>query len=251
MELSEIIKLGFLLVGGLFSGFYAAGVGGGGLISFPLLLLAGLPPVPAIATNKFASIFLQVSSSLKYYREGKVHIRKLLPYLILSTIGVVIGSLIVVSINQEIMRIIIIFLLIIVAIIFIWKKDWGLKERKVGKRNKTLGSIGVSVAGVYYGFFGPGLGPISIFLYLVLGLNYLQAAAATRLTYFFGAIVASTIFISQGLVEFIYAIPLAVGWIIGGWFGAGYAVKKGERWLKIILIIIISITIIKQVIDLF
>ncbi len=251
MELSEIIKLGFLLVGGLFSGFYAAGVGGGGLVSFPLLLLAGLPPIPAIATNKFASIFLQASSSLKYYREGKINIRKILPYLILSTIGVVVGSLIVVLINQEVMRVIIIILLIVVAGVFLWKKDLGLRERKVGKKIKTLGSIGIAVSGVYYGFFGPGLGPISIFLYLVLGLNYLQAAAATRLTYFFGAIVASTIFISQGLVEYIYAIPLAAGWIIGGWLGTGYAVKKGERWLKIILIIIISITIIKQVIDLF
>ena len=253
MELLDLQTLGFLLFFGFMASFIDSVVGGGGLISIPALMWTGLPPITVLGTNKAAAVMGAFTSFVTFVRSGKVDawlIRRLFP---LSLIGSGIGVLTVRLIPSEMLRPLVVVMLILVLVYSILKKDWG-KESTYQGMSKRLLLLSGTVAfafGFYDGFFGPGTGSFLLFAFLMVGFDFLGAAANARALNFASNISASILFTYFGSVNFAYAIPMGLAMIVGAWCGAHMALSKGTGYVRPLFIIMTTILIGKQLMDLF
>lgn len=128
-----VIALGFL------AAFIDAVVGGGGLVSIPALLATGMSPATALGTNKLASSFGSLTSSLKFLRARHVDFRMVMKLFPLSFLLSVCGALLAVRMPGEILKPLVLIMLIFVLIYTLVKKDWGvLRRRRYSPRKKLF-----------------------------------------------------------------------------------------------------------------
>ena len=243
----------FLVLFGFFAAFIDSVVGGGGLISLPALLWIGLPPHLALGTNKAAAVMGALASFVTFVRSGLVNgwlIRRLFP---LSLIGSALGVIVVRQISPDILRPLVIVMLCIVLLYSIFKRDWGRENHFPGvTRRILLLSMGIAFAfGFYDGFFGPGTGSFLLFSFLLLGYDFLGAAANARALNFASNIAGVTTFLLFGLVDFSYALPMGISMILGAWCGAHMALRKGTGYVRPLFILMTTVLIGKQLLDLF
>ena len=99
--------------------------------------------------------------------------------------------------------------------------------------------------GIYGGFFGGGFGSFIMFLLLFSGFTFIKSAAIGRVVGFIMSLTATIVFAFNGLIHYPYAISIGLGSAIGSWVGVSIALKKGNKYIKTLFIIIILLTIIK------
>lgn len=251
MDQISIEMLSFILGAGFVAAFIDSVVGGGGLISMPALLLTGLPPVVVLGTNKLASVCGSSTSSISFLRSGKMNLG-LVKYLFpLSLIGSILGAYTVRLIPPAFLKPLVIVMLILVAIYTVLKKDWGDESTYQGINNRIgiLGGCAAFVLGFYDGFFGPGTGSFLIFVFLMLGFDFVVAAGnakALNLASNLGAVIT---FLLAGSVNYIYGISMGVAMIIGAIAGSRVAIAKGATYVRPLFISITAILIGKQLWD--
>lgn len=236
---------------GFIAAFIDSVVGGGGLISVPTLMWAGLPLLNVLGTNKVASCMGACAGFLTYLRSGTIDKKIMRVMFPLSFVGSIIGVFVVREIPPDFLRPLVVVMLIVIAIYSVAKKNWDADKISASRKNYLLGVILIFVLGFYDGFFGPGTGSFMLFLYLMMGYGFLGAAANARAANFASNLAAVIIFMSLGLVNFFYAIPMGCGMILGAYFGAKMAISKGAAYVRPLFIGITIILVGKQLIELF
>ena len=236
---------------GFIAAFIDSVVGGGGLISVPTLMWAGLPMLNVLGTNKFASTMGALAGFLTYLRSGTIDKKIMRIMFPLSFIGSVIGVFVVREIPPDFLRPLVVVMLIIIAIYSVAKKNWNSDKVSSSHKNYLLGVILIFALGFYDGFFGPGTGSFMLFLYLMMGYGFLGAAANARAANFASNLAAVIIFTGFGLVNFSYALPMGCGMILGAFCGAKMAISKGAAYVRPLFIGMTIILIGKQLIELF
>lgn len=243
----------FICIAGFFGAMVDAIVGGGGLITIPALLAAGLPTHLALGTNKFASSMGTISSAYHYYKSGEVNF-KLLKYLLpLSLVGSAIGVLTVLAIDPSFLKVFIIFMVLIIGLYTLLKKDLGLHNRFTGlNKKKIVLAMGLALAlGFYDGFFGPGTGSFIIFgLIGIFGYDFKKASANSKFMNFTSNFTALVLFLINGEIMFKIGIPMAIAMIVGAKVGAHLAVKNGARFIKPVFVTVSFALVIKMGFDL-
>ena len=250
MEL-DFTVMAAMTVMGFIAAFIDSVVGGGGLISVPTLMWAGLPMLNVLGTNKFASTMGAFAGFLTYLRSGTIDKKIMRVMFPLSFIGSVAGVFVVRQIPPDFLRPLVVVMLIVIAIYSVAKKNWGSDKKSVRVSHYLLGLIMIFALGFYDGFFGPGTGSFMLFLYLVMGYGFLGAAANARAANFASNLAAVIIFTGFGLVNFSYAIPMGCGMILGAACGAKMAITKGAAYVRPLFIGMTVILIGKQIIELF
>lgn len=202
MEL-DLLNVIIIIFFGFVGAFFNAVVGGGGLITLPALLSVGLPPSAAIATNKLAASMGNLTSSLTFLKAGKIDIKLLGPILPFVFIFSMLGAWTVHLMDSELLRPLIIVMLSVVLIYTMIKKNWGqLEERKpLNWKRGILFFAGIVLLGFYDGFFGPGTGSFIMFIFLMAGFDFLQAAGNAKLLNFISNIAALIMFLILGEVS--------------------------------------------------
>lgn len=225
----------FLCLGGFLAAFVDSIAGGGGLISMPVLLMAGLPAHLALGTNKFAGSFGCFSSAYKYSKSGKTNIellKKLIPFTIL---GCLLGVKCVLSISENILNILVFLMILIVALYTYLKKDLGKEDKfeNLSKENIKKGIIMAFALGFYDGFFGPGTGTFLTFAFIkIYGFDFLHASANTKILNFTSNFIALILFMFSGQILYKVAIFYAISMVLGGYIGAKVAINKGSQLIK-------------------
>lgn len=225
------------------AGFLAAAVdsiaGGGGLISLPALIAAGIPPHLSLGTNKFASTCASFTSTLTFAKSGKIYF-PLIKYLIPCTlIGAAIGVQTVLQIDQRILQILIVVLVFAVAIYTTVKKDFGNESKFTGlsKRKIIYGCLFAIALGFYDGFFGPGTGSFLIFLFIsIYGFDFVTSAGNGKILNFVSNITSLVLFAFHGKIMYAAGIPMALSMIVGARVGTKIAIKNGAKVIKPIFI---------------
>lgn len=237
----------FLCFGGFLAAFIDSIAGGGGLISMPVLLMAGLSPHLALGTNKFAGAFGCFSSAYRYKKSGKTNnelLKKLIPFTIF---GCILGVKCVLSISDTILNILVFIMILVVAIYTYFKKDLGSENtfETLTSKNIKLGIIMAFSLGFYDGFFGPGTGTFLVFaLIKIYGFDFLHASANTKILNFTSNFTALILFMFNGQILYNIAIFYAISMAIGGYVGAKVAIKKGSTLIKpIFLVMAIGVAI--------
>ncbi|PGZ97235.1 hypothetical protein COE51_14930 [Bacillus pseudomycoides] len=229
-----------LIAFGFLASFIDSVVGGGGLISLPALMFIGLPPASAIATNKLAATMGSFTSTVYFIRSKKVDFRivgKLIPFTI---VGAIAGAVVVKYIPPDVLQPLVLVLLVLIAIFIILKKDWGSVStyKKMTKGKTFLFYFVILMLGFYDGFFGPGTGSFLIFAFLLIGMDFIGAAASGRVLNFVSNIVSLITFLFLGAIHFKYGLIMGLSMIAGAYFGSRFAVKQGIGYIRILFLIV-------------
>ncbi|MBU4486244.1 MAG: TSUP family transporter [Candidatus Delongbacteria bacterium] len=246
MELSVLTYI-LLFIAGTAAGFIDSIAGGGGLITVPVLLLAGLPPQMALGTNKFQSTFGSITSSYNYVKNGKADLRIALRGIIFTFIGASIGTVAVQFTSNDFLMKLIPFLLTGVLIYLLVSPKAGEIEREKRMSAKWFYMIFGLAIGFYDGYFGPGTGAFWVILIVFfLGQEMVSATAYTKVMNVTSNITALLFFVIGEKVLFLPGLAMGIGEVLGAKIGSGLVIKNGVKFIKpffytIVVIIIISL----------
>jgi len=234
-----MINLILLCIAGFFAALVDSIAGGGGLISVPAFMLAGLPPRLTLGTNKFSATTASFTSSIKFIKSGKVKF-DILKYLIPFTlIGAALGVYTNQKINEKFLYPMVLILILFVGIYSFFSKSVGLEYNFKGISAKTIfpGILLALGLGFYDGFFGPGTGSFLIFgLISIFGFDFLRASSNAKILNFISNITSLIIFAFYKQIDYSYGIPVAIFMILGAQVGTKLAITKGSKLIKPIFI---------------
>ena len=251
-----IYTLSILVVLAFVAGFIDAVVGGGGLIQLPALLIS-LPHnrLPTLfGTNKIAALTGTSIAAYQYSKRIKFNYNLLAAISFCAFIASYLGAKTVSIIDVNSLKPIILVILILIAVYTFIKKDLGSIQTRSLSFNKQLiyGSlIGFSV-GFYDGFFGPGTGSFFVLGFVViLGFEFVTASAYSKIINCMTNISALIVFIRQGNYLLEIAVLMSIFNIVGSIIGSKIALKKGNQFVRIIFLIIVTLMIIRYGYDIF
>lgn len=252
----NFLTLIFLSIFSFIAGFIDAVVGGGGLISVPALLiqLPNLALPTLFGTNKIASLSGTSIAAYQYSKKIKFDYKLLFWVSISSFVSSFCGAKVVSYIHVNQLKPLILIILILIALYTFLKKDLGAFQSKQLSQNKkiVLGSLLGILVGFYDGFFGPGTGSFFVLGFVVwLGFEFLEASAYSKIINCVTNISALIVFIREGHFILPLAIIMAVFNISGNWLGSHIALKKGNQFIRIIFLLIVSIMILRYGYDIF
>ncbi|WP_129672002.1 sulfite exporter TauE/SafE family protein [Candidatus Chloroploca sp. Khr17] len=247
----ELWQLGLLFLAALVAGAINSVAGGGSFISFPALLLVGVPPIAANATNTTA-LWPGIAASVgAYRRELSLQKRGIMLFSGLSMLGGLIGALLLLRTREAVFTEMIPYLLLLATLVFAFSPWLTAQARRLshsaentpGQRFVILG-IYLSIA-VYGGFFGAGLGILTLAVLSLMGqenIHEMNALKTLQATLINGIAVAA--FILAGIVEWPMALIMILGAIIGGYGGAAIARKLDPLLVRrLVIALSVSLTI--------
>ena len=237
----------------LVAGFIDAIAGGGGLITLPMYLVAGLPTHLALGTNKMGSFMGTGVALIKYSKLGYVPLKESVAGVIFAITGSQFGSRLALLIPDRSFKIMLLFVLPLTAYYVIKSKNFeNHKEPLSSKKTLWVIIICAFFIGMYDGFYGPGTGTFLIIaLTGIARLNIREANGITKAINFSSNIAALVVFLTSGSV--IVSLGLCAGAcsIIGNLLGAKYFEKHGAVSVKPLMIIVMIIFYIKIISELF
>lgn len=229
--------LAALCVAALGAGTIDAIAGGGGLITVPSLLWAGLPPQVAFGTNKGQSTFGSLSALVNYYRHGALDVRRAPMAFVLGFVGSAVGARALLLVPREVLRPVVLVLLFVVAVVLALRRDFGIASTETGELSRRTVAVRSAVIaltiGAYDGFFGPGTGTFLIIAAVTwLHESMARATANAKVVNFASNLAALGVFSLHGVVRWEVALPMAAAQFVGGALGARLAVKRGDRFVR-------------------
>ena len=235
-----------LFVAALIAGVANSITGGGSFLSFPTLLLTGVPPIHANATNTAALWPGTVASTAAYRRDVAAHPR-LLPLLTLVGIaGGLVGAKILLRTPQSTFMRLIPWLLLVGTLFFVygvriarWVRERTLHRPRVSAATRGVTVLLLFLISVYIGYFGAGVGILVAAVFALMGLESMHAINGLR-TYLVSVsnLVAIITFVVAGAILWPQALVMVVGAAVGGYGGAHYALKMDPRLVRRIVIVI-------------
>ena len=238
-----------LVLAAFAAGWIDAVVGGGGLLQLPVLLLVpGITPVQALATNKLASIFGTTTSSVTYYRRLRPSLRETMPMAGLALLGAFSGASVASLLPAQVFKPIIVAALVLVALITLLKPALGSVTRPGprGGRHLAIGLVTGAGIGFYDGVLGPGTGTfLVISLVAFLGHDFLQASARAKIVNLATNLGALLFFIPLGAVLWPLGLAMGAANIAGSLLGSRIALARGTRFVRACFLVVVAVLILK------
>ena len=228
----------FLLVAGALGGALNSVAGGGSFIAFPALLFTGVPPIPANATNTIALWTGAAASGGAYRSRLDVPRRVMVPLLIASLTGGLIGAYLLLKTPAHTFMRVLPWLTLGATLLFAFGKKLArgrrsLIEHETSSSALTGATLFQFCVGVYGGYFGGGMGIVMLAMLAALGMTDIHAMNALKSV--MGSVingVAVITFIIARAVYWRHGSVMIVGAIAGGYLGAHYAMKLPQVWIR-------------------
>ena len=235
----------------LFVGVMNASVGGGGLISLPAMLLAGLPPHVAIGTNKLQAICGLSVATYRYAKSGLIEVKLAIPTIVCALLGSFAGSNCSLLVSEDILKYIVVLVLPIVAFL-VFRKDSFMDDSQVdlvlNRRTYITACASSLVIGFYDGFYGPGAGTFFVIAFCVIAqLGARRASAHAKVVNLTTNLTATVVFLLNGQVCVPLGLAAGVCAMIGAWLGAGLVIKDGARIMKPLIAVAFVLLVVKLV----
>jgi uncharacterized membrane protein YfcA len=220
------------------AGFISSIAGAGGAIVLPVLLWAGLPPLNALATNKFQSVFGTLSSTINFFRKGYIDLHALLPSLCYAFVGSVIGTYLVQQISTDYLSLMMPYLLIVLALYMLLSPTLNDEDLPPKMSNNTFAPLIGGGIGLYGGFFGPGMGSFFAVSFASLrGFNMRKATAFTKPLVLIVNTTSMVIFLWGGHIVWSLAIAMAVSQVVGARLGSNLVIHRGTALIKPVIVL--------------
>lgn len=234
----------------LVAGFIDSIAGGGGLLALPALLLSGLDPVAALATNKLQGSFGTASATFTFWKKGLLHPRRHLAEMAMVFVGAGLGVLAVAYAPTRLLQGIMPVLLIGIAVYFALSPRLS-NEARPPRFPISLFSFGLApLIGFYDGIFGPGTGSFFMLALVALfGLGAVQATGRTKLLNFTSNIASLLMFALGGKIVWITGLTMGVAQLIGAQLGARMAISNGAALIRPLLVVVCIAMAVKLLLD--
>ncbi len=227
--------------------------GGGGIISLPTYLLAGLPMHFALGTNKLSSCIGTVASTVRYVKNGYVNWLLAIPSIVLALAGAHLGTRLQLAVDERYLKLVLLLILPVIAVILLRKKDLPEEWRPMNtwlRRGIIWGSS--LVIGIYDGFYGPGTGTFLLLSFCYLAKIDVRTASgnvklvnlSSNVGALFTSLMAGKVLVPLGLVCAVFSIT-------GQYLGAGLAMKNGSRIVRPVILLVISLLAVKVFLEFF
>ncbi len=238
--------------------------GGGGLVTFPALVAAGLPPHLALGTNKGQAVFGAVSSAAHFWRAGGLDRDRAALGFAAGLVGALLGARAVLAVRPEPLRPVIMVLLAAAAAVVLLRgrvrpRGGSADAASSGQGTQAsprprhprlaLAAIALGI-GAYDGFFGPGTGSLLIVAFLlVFGDSLTRASGNAKIVNLASNLAAVGVFAARGTVLWPIALPMAVANALGATVGARLALRSGDRLVRGVVIVVVAAAIGKLGLD--
>ena len=233
-------KIPVMLVTGVFAGFLNTVAGGGSLIALPVLIFLGLSPAVANGTNRVA-VFMQNASAIAgFRRKGVSDFLYSALHTVPALIGAWRGAKWAVTMDEDLFNRILAGIMIAVLFTTLFnptkKLKGGIEHLTIPRR--IIGVVAFYFIGIYGGFIQAGVGFIIIAaLTTINGFDLVRSNAIKVFVIFFYTIIALIVFIMEDKVDWYLGLSLAVGNATGAWIGSQWAADRGEKLIRIVLVV--------------
>ena len=220
------------------AGFIDAIAGGGGLLTVPAMLAAGIPPVATLATNKLQSSFSSGTATLSFGRKGLIDWRTYWPQILVILLLSATGAWTVQSLETDILNLIVPVLLIAVAAYVLLSPR--MSDEDAHQRLGATAYLPVGGAiGFYDGFFGPGTGSFfATSLVSLRGFGLTRATAHTKAFNFASNLGSLTVFLLAGRAIVLLGLCMAIGSASGAFTGSHTAIRFGAKVIRPVLVVV-------------
>lgn len=253
MEMLHPYGMYIILPAIFLAGLIDSMAGGGGLISIPAYLAAGLPPHFALGNNKFSSANGTIFTTIRFFRNNLIDTKVALFSAVFALIGSFFGTKTVLYLSPNFLNLLLIIALPVIAFIIIFNKKLGQvnNSHSVSMKKKLITAVVAGlVIGFYDGFFGPGTGSFLILIYTsVLHYDFVVANANAKVVNLASNLAAVATFIASGKVNYEIAIPAAICGILGNLTGSHLVIKKGNAFIKPVFVFVLILLLVKVIWD--
>lgn len=224
------------------AGFIDSIAGGGGLISLPAYLLAGLPAHLASGTNKMSAVFGTALATGKYAREGRIRWKAALPAAAAALPGAWLGAQLQLLIPERAVQAFMLVAIPVVALTILLRRN-AMEQPRAGREAKVwlCALIGL-VIGAYDGFFGPGTGTFLMLAFTFFGgMDLVTAGGSAKLVNLASNLAAMASFASSASALPALALPAALCSMAGNYLGSRLAVQKGARIIRPMFFVVLAL----------
>ncbi len=237
--MTDVVTLASLGGVALIAGAIDAIAGGGGLLCLPALLLAGLNPVAALATNKLQGTFGTASATATFWRKGLINLQHLRLTVATTFIGAALGVAAITYAPTQLLKLILPPLLIIIALYFAFAPKFTNESKPPRLPFSSFTYFFAPVIGFYDGIFGPGTGSFFMLSLITLfGLGIVEATGRTKLFNFASNIAALLMFVIAGKPLWLIGLVMGVCQFIGAQLGSHLAIRNGAAIIRPLLVIV-------------
>lgn len=237
----------------LFFATSAVGVvtGSNSLITVPAMFQFGIDPKVAVATNMFGLTFMAVGATIPFLRAKAIDRKTVTPLVLLTLVGSAIGAALVGFIDGRGLKIIVSVSMILVTIFTLLKRQAGVEKTVIIGRGTLIFAYVLTFAlAVYGGLYSGGyVTLLTATCVSFLGMTFGEAVASTKLINVFSSLVASIIFMRQGLVDYKLGAILAVTMFVAAYVGAKTVTKLNDLWLRRIFLATVLVLAAKTIFD--
>jgi len=239
LEDFKIMLYLLMFLGGICAGFMNTLAGGGSLLVLPIMILGGIPASIANATNRVAILVQNATAVYKFREKGVLDVKPVIHITIAAIIGSIAGSLTAVKIESHFDKILgFIFILVLIAM-FTRSR---LKSKQKLILPRWLEFIIFLLVGFYGGFIQAGVGFIFLAtLNLIEQYDLIRANALKVFIIMCYTVFALSVFAFSGKIIWLYGLILALGNSIGAFLAVKLALKKGEKLVRIVLVVAVTI----------
>lgn len=244
MTISEIL---IILVAGIAAGFVNVVGGGGSLIAMPVLIFLGLPSAVANGTNRVA-LMVQSLVAIGYFRNKGYFYPKLSILLgIPAVIGSIIGAQFAISLSDEMFNRVLAVVMLVVLVLIIWRPEKKFIKSEEAMENLSKPRLAAAAliflgVGFYGGFIQAGVGFVIIAaLAMITGMSLVKINSLKVCVTIIYMLSSLIVFVCSGKVDWMLGLVLAVGNAVGAYLGSVFTVSKGDKWIRIFLIVSVLI----------
>ena len=226
-----------------FAGVVDSAAGGGGLISLPAYLFAGLPVHYTYGTNKFSAACGTTFAAARFFRSGALDVKVGLLAAAGSFVGSAAGSHLALWLSEQVLQVMMLCILPVAAVIIL--SQWRAPDHDCGQqaltRLRAVQSLAIGVGiGCYDGLFGPGTGTFAIIAFsAIMGFDMRRASGNAKLLNLASNYASLVTYLASGVVVFPVAIPCAISGIVGNLIGSRLALKGGAKFIRPMMLVVL------------
>ena len=231
-----------MLVGLALLGFVAAAIasitGGSSLLTVPVLMLSGMDPATAVATNMLVLTSLSAGAAARFRRAGGIPLHPTAGLVLVSVPGSMLGAFLAVNVSETFLRTTVAVAMLGMTSLILLQPDFGQRAKLPSQRRRVLGYATLGLWSIYGGLFSGGYATVlTLGCAGLFGLTLLDSVAATRVINLAGSLAATLVFASQGKIDWAAGSAMSLAALAGGWVGAHFALRWGPQTVRRLLLV--------------
>lgn len=241
MNFMDALSFVSLLTVSFLSAIMGTMVGMAMTVLLPVMIFLGIPAHTAVATGRFSAVGISLGNIGKFSRRQKIEMRYVLPFALAGIFGSLFGASFMVRIDEGALKKFIGIFMITVSLLVLLEDFLKprFKKTRISHKHHVLSVLAGFFIGIYIGILGGGAATIVILLLiLIYRLSFHDAVANQKAVTLPISLIATFVFMYQGLIDYRLGIPLFIVNIIGGWVGASLIMKFNPAWLKKVIVLI-------------